>query len=237
MHLSPSLLFRRAVVTAALLALPAAFAGTERSAVQWLDSYYVNPQPDRFVPAMFELSRSGWFEADGRVPLAIGFVASVFQQNPERVDDWLHHCQALPPAHQRLIVSALWYSGHPKGAAYLAAYARTTGGEVRAGLARTLADTPDLHGAAVRSPSSAQLQWGVFLATGEAGPVRAILAALGSEGRIGSELRWSFAQQAARHDRAVAICRAELARQPNEVRETLRAVIHRAEQRSDPGSS
>lgn len=243
MHLTLPRFLRGALALAALAvvhprvsAQPDASAKSDVSAEHWLNSYYRHPRPERFVPAMFELSREGWFDEPGRVPVAIGFVASLFQQNPEQVDGWLRHCRALPPAHQRLIISALWYSGHAKGPVYLAAYARTTGPDVRAGLERALAAPADLHGAPVLSNTSAQLQWGVFLATGEAAPIRAILAALGTEGRVGSELRWALARHAQQHDRVLAICRAELDRQPNEVQGALRAVIHQAEARR-PGSS
>lgn len=224
----PPAFARGAAILAASVALVSLRAESPPPAETWLTQYYLDPQPEQFIPAIFELSRAGWFEQPGHVPLAIGFVASVFQQNPESVDGWLLHCRALPPVHQRLIIAALWYSGHAKGPVYLAAYSRITGAEVRDRLDRVLASPPALEGAAVVSRSSALLQWGVFLATGEAAPVRSNLAALRHQGRVAGDIRALLVQHVGQHARVREICRGELPRQPDEVREGLRRVIESA---------
>ena len=92
--------------------------------------------------------------------------------------------------------------------------------------------------AAVRSVTSLNLQWGAFLATGETTPMRSILAALGAgdNAQLSQSVRWSLAQNAVQHPRVLAICRDELSRQPNEIRETLRAVIHDSEARRQPST-
>ena len=225
-------------LVAGLLAFASgAHAATQPSAEAWLAHYYQQPAPDRVAPAIFELSRSGYFEQPGHVSLAIGFLASIFAQHPERVNEWMSVSRVLPVAHQRLLASALWYSGHPRGATELRALARSAAPEVRRELDAMLRSAaPSLAQADVRSEQSLNLQWGAFLATGEQAPVRHILAALGStdNSQLSQNVRWSLAQNAAQHERVLAICRDELARQPNAVRETLRAVINETEARHAP---
>ena len=208
-------------------AVPGRAAAT--SAEQWLTHYYQNPQPEQFVPAIFDLSHAGFFEQPGHVSLAIGFIAGVMTQNPDQIDQWLLFSRALPPAHQRLMVSALWYSGHPKGAAYLRAHARGVSPQLRAEIEQLLASGPALRDAPVLSASSLNLQWGAFLATGESQHVMNVLAALGSsDPGLSSAVRLALAEKAATHEKVQAICAEQLARQPEGVRDQLRAAMNDA---------
>lgn len=213
-------------------------AGDPTSAESWIRDYYQNPAPERFPSAVLELSRSGYFEQPGHVPLSIGFLASVLAKHPERADQWMRVSSVLPAAHQRILASALWYSGHPKGASRLLALARSASPTVRRDVQAVVNSTPDLRGAEVRSVTSLNLQWGAFLATGETAPVRNILAALATNDKtqLSQDVRWSLAKNAVQHPRVLAICRDELNRQPNEIRETLRAVINDSEARRQPST-
>jgi hypothetical protein len=233
----------RFITGSSLLALLFAFtlnasASQSSSAEAWLNNYYQNPAPERFESAVFELSRSGYFEKPGNVPLAIGFFASIFAEHPDRATEWMGVSRVLPVAHQRILASALWYSGHPRGAAHLRALAQSASPEIRRELQTLATKTPDLRGAGVQSVSSLNLQWGAFLASGEKTPVRNILAALGtnSDAQLSQNVRWSLAQNAVQHPLVLDICRDELNRQPNEIRETLRAVINDSEARRRPST-
>lgn len=235
-------LFKSSSLRSGLLALLLSFAtslsavASSSSAEQWLNNYYKNPAPERFTSAVLELSRNGYFDEAGHVPLAIGFMATVFSQNPDKVQSWLQFSHVLPVSHQRILISALWYSGNPKGADYLRAYARDCEPSLRTSLNALANTTPSLPNAEVSSVSSLNLQWGAFLANGETAPVRSILAALGNA-NLDQDVRWSLAQNAVQHERVLSICRDELSRQPNAVRETLRAVIHDAESKRSATSS
>lgn len=227
MRTSSSLRNRVLVLLLSFAAASSALASSP-SAEQWLNNYYQQPAPERFTSAMLELSRSGYFEEANHVPLAIGFIATVFAQNPDKVQSWLKVNQVLPVAHQRILISALWYSGNPKGADYLRSYSRDCDQSLRASINELLNSAPSVPNAPVQSVASLNLQWGAFLATGDTAPVRSILAALGSS-HLDQDVKWSLAQNAAQHERVLAICRDELSRQPNAVQETLRAVILDAE--------
>ncbi|HLP26739.1 MAG TPA: hypothetical protein VK477_13745 [Acidobacteriota bacterium] len=210
-----------------------ATAGAASSAETWLNHYYQNPNPDGLKSAVFQLSRDGFLDDDANVPLTIGFLSSVFAQNPARVDEWLAFGRDLPAAHQRIVIAAAWASGNPSGVAEFRRIAARSAAD-RDNLNALLAATPDLATAPVLSPSSLNAKWGSFLATGDRAPVQAILAALGNDDRsqFGQDVRWSLARNAAAHDRVLAICKDELVRQPNELRESLKAVIHQVENRT-----
>lgn len=221
---------------ASALLLTGARAAAPASAEAWLQHYYEKPAPAQFAASISELSRSGYFEQPGHVSLAIGFISAVFRENPKRVDEWMALNRDLPVSHQRLLIAALWYSGLPQGRDSLRNSARYCEPEIRQEIGGLLATRPSLNDAPVISASSLNLQWGVFLATGDSKPVRQILAALGTDGnsQLSQDVRWSLAQNAAQHDRVLAICRDELARQPNGIRETLRAVINESETHRAP---
>lgn len=208
-----------------------AFAKPNRDWAQWVEHYYEAPQPELVVPAVFALSQSGYFEAAGQPATAIGFLSSVFAQNPDKVAGWMRSFRDLPAAHQRLTVAALWYSGLPAGERALRASAHSTNDpELRADInrlvaqgARPVSETP------VLSESSLNLQWGAFLASGEQQHIINTLAALGSgESGLGSAAWNSLAQNAASHQRVYEICQAQLDNQPTAVRDQLRTALANA---------
>lgn len=95
------------------LALAAPALRAEVSAQAWLETYYLQPQPAALAARVQTLSREGFFERPGNVPLTIGFLATVFAQHPARVDAWLQELRSLPENHQRLLAAALWQAGTP----------------------------------------------------------------------------------------------------------------------------
>lgn len=213
-------------------ALVLSFAGPASAAPardwpQWLAHYYQAPQADQLVPAVYALSRSGYFEEAGQPATAIGFLSAVFAQNPAKVDGWMVDFRDLPVAHQRLVASALWYSGLPGSDRQLRALARQSTPELRAEVEQLLDQgSPTVAETPVRSESSLNLQWGAFLATGDQRHIVNALAALGSgEPGLSSAARFALAEKAAAHPRVYAICQAELARQPAGVRDQMRAAL------------
>lgn len=216
------------VFAAALVLASSLAARAEISAQAWLETYYLNPQPAELGRAVRALSREGYFEKPGHIAVGIGFLSTVFAQNPERVDGWLLEFNGLPLAHQRLIASALWQAGHPLGAQMLRMLGQDS--EIKADIQRlaerqsvSVADTP------VISPSSMNLQWGAFLASGNDRYVVNILDGIGNDHpELSSAARYALAQNAAAHPRVMEICRAQLSKQPNEVQSVLRAALNEA---------
>lgn len=209
-------------------AAPASAALTApRDWSQWVSHYYQAPQPDLIVPAVFGLSRAGYFEQAGQPSTAIGFLSSVFAQNPDKVDGWMVSFRDLPVSHQRIVASALWYSGLPNNERALQSLARHSTPEARAMIKALIAQgATDLRKTPVRSESSLNLQWGAFLASGEQQHIVNALAALGSrEPGLSATARFALAEKAAAHQRVYEICQAQMDQQPAAVRDQLRAAL------------
>jgi len=217
------------------------FAGQTNSSVngdKWLNRYYQNPQPSALPNVVYELSREGYFESSGQPAQAIGFFSTVFAQNPAMIDQWFAQFKGLPVKDQRVLASALWYSGNKQGERRLLEMSANSSEGVRSGINRmiaggnkSVAETP------VLSESSMNLQWGAFLASGNEKHITNILAAVGSgQPGITEAARISLAMNAATHPRVMEICRAQLDKQPNEVRSVLRAVLNDAETKRQPGN-
>jgi len=217
------------IILVAGLALATSLATrAEISARGRLESYYLNPQPAEIPGMIHALSRNGYFEQPGHIAIAIGFFGTVFAQNPDKVDQWLLELNGLPLAHHRLLASALWQAGNPIGSEMM----RVMGPDspAREGIAR-LAETPSrpVADTPVLSPSSMNLQWGAFLATGDAKYIKNVLAAIGTgQPGLDEAAHYALARDAAAHPRVLEICRAELGRQSTETQSVLSAAIDQA---------
>lgn len=211
----------------ALVLSVSAFAQTAQNWAAWVENYYLNPDADKVVPAVYALSRSGYFEQAGQPATAIGFLSAVFAKNPDKVAGWLQDFRDLPLSHQRLVASAAWYAGVPQGAEQLRALARGSNPAIRAEIESLLTwEQRSVRESAVLSKSSLELQWGAFLGSGDAKHVTNVLAALGSsEAALSSTARLALAEKALAHPRVYEICQAEIARQPAGVREELSTAL------------
>jgi hypothetical protein len=228
-----------ASVASIVLAFASSHASAENAGrwEQWLNSYYQHPQPEKVVQAAYGLDREGYFQQPGATATAIGFFSTVFAAHPEKVDGWFANFRNLPVSEQRIMASALWYSGNAKGEQKLVTLARSASPETRQEIEQLVAKPAmDVVSTPVQSDSSMNLQWGAFLASGEEQNVTNILAAIG-RGQIGDSARVSLAFNASQHDRVMQICRAQLDKQPNEVRSVLRAVINDAETKKQQPTS
>src|SRR3954469_17120504 len=122
---------------ASVVSVMLALAGSQASAEtagrweQWLNSYYQHPQPEKVVQAAYGLTHEGYFDQAGSVATAIGFFSTVFAANPDKVDSWFANFRELPISEQRMMASALWYSGNPKGESKLLALARSAAPDSR----------------------------------------------------------------------------------------------------------
>lgn len=218
---------KRVLATALFLAAPFA-ARAEISARAWLETYYLDPTPDELPRAIKRLSHDGYFDRNDQTAIAIGFIATIFARHPDRIEPWLAQLSGLPTRHNRLLAGALWQSGHPLGSDALRILGRNS--DLRAEIERVatlpaqlIRDTP------VRSASSMNLHWGAFLASGDERHIVSILEGIGlNEPSLTTSAQLALAENAAAHPRVLEICRAQLDRQPEEIRGVLRAALRSA---------
>jgi hypothetical protein len=219
--------------SASLVALSSARADQNQAAQpawQWVAQYYQNPRPDELVSAVYQLSRTGYFESVGQPATALGFFTTVFAQNPQSVPYWLAQTSNLPEAHRRVLAAAAWKSGSPAGARLLQQLAEAADADVRREVKQLIANGSEPVGnTPVLSPSSMNLQWGAFLASGDERYIINVFTALGSgQPGLASSARFALAMNAVAHPRVLEICRSQLDKQPEAVRSEIRAAINAA---------
>jgi hypothetical protein len=222
----------------ALAALSPAVRAADVSASssdRWMQQYYQNPRPDNFLTSIHTMSRQGELARPENVATSIGFLATVFAQNPQHVNYWLSQTATLPEADRRVIAAAAWQAGNPRGARLLREMSESASTETRQEIAQLLdRGAKPIQETPVLSESSMNLHWGAFLADGDDRHVLAVLSAFGSgERNLSSSARYSLAQNAAQHQRVMDICRAQLDKQPEPLREELRAALNSAGTRSN----
>lgn len=217
------MLFSAAQAAPTLPKLVAIESDAEYNTLKWVNQYYKNPQPDVLVKRVYVMSRMGYFEQEGQTAQAVGFFATIFAQNPTRVDAWFTEFRALPAAHQRLLAAAAWKANLPRGANRV----QTAPGASDAAVADLLSQKPaPLGETAVLSVASMNFEWGAFLASGNERHVINILTAVGSQTPgLTESARLSLAIRAGQDDRVMDICRAQLDSQPTEVKDFLRAAL------------
>ncbi len=222
------------VVAALALATVTLHAGV--SAQAWLETYYLNPQPAEVPRAIQRLSAEGYFDQPANVPIAIGFLSTIFAQNPKDVDGWLPQLNKLPLKHQRLLAASLWQAGHPLGAELIPLLGQFARNRKQLESLASM-PSPQILDTPVLSTSSMNLQWGAFLADGDERHLLAIFDAIGLDRPgVDAAARAALAQHAVDHPRVLEICRAQLDRQPEEVRGVLRAALNAAGPDAPPRS-
>ena len=193
----------------------------------WLNQYYENPRPQDFLSAVARLDESGYFEHQPTAT-SIGFFTDVFARNHEKVNTWLSHTAHLSDTTRRILAAAAWQAGHPQGARELRELAAHSSPQVRSQITQLLKREPvAVTETPVASVSSMNLRWGAFLASGDERHVTSILTALGSgEPSLTTAARYTLAQNAAKHDRVLRICQAEMEKQPEAIRAEIRAALN-----------
>ncbi|WP_324725987.1 hypothetical protein [Actomonas aquatica] len=196
---------------------------------EWLQHYFQNPQPERFVPAMYELSRTDYFGLPGHAMIGIGFVASLFRDNPDLIDEWLLYCRDLPVREARIVVAALWYSEYPKANEWLRLYASAVkNDDLRADLFRIADHPPSWSNQLADSRPALYLQWGRFLATGDEAVLHKIFETMPQVDDLSLRDRWWLACKMAEQDAAISWCLDHWDQQPLEVQANMELVLQAA---------
>jgi len=227
---------------AILLASAAAGASPQFSSVDdianWMTYYYRKPEPARVVEAITAASQKGLLAPDKAAPPIMGFIAGVIRKHPDGAADMVGKLATLPTAHQPVLVLAVWYSGHPNTRQLLTNLKQKMPAQSERidkaleGKPQLLTDIPLEQGAWVLDAL-----WGNFLATGDDAPVVRIISALEwmnskdvPKLRVGTNARWSLGGNAIQHPRVLEICKAQVLRQPQMVKQALVEVIAQAEE-------
>jgi len=76
----------------------------------WLESYYENPEPERFVEKVKEWSAEGSLSNPHAIPSLVAFMSRVLRENRESLRDWYDELAGLSPEEKQVFHTAMLYS-------------------------------------------------------------------------------------------------------------------------------
>jgi hypothetical protein len=86
----------------------------------WMMSYHLNPSPEEVPYMLSEINRIGLFEPHSRQYPFLGFASKLFQENPEKAEEWIQATDNFDEASKEVIYWSLWLSGVEGSQAILA---------------------------------------------------------------------------------------------------------------------
>lgn len=91
--------------------LSAQEAGVEKGEERdWLEFYYENPTPDRFITQMKDWAEDGTLDNDHAKPALIAFVSQLIRQNREKLAEWYSGLAGLDPKQMQVMHTAMLFS-------------------------------------------------------------------------------------------------------------------------------
>lgn len=134
----------------------------------WLEFYYENPTPERFVDQMKDWAEDGTLESDHAKPALIAFTSQVLRQNRERIEEWYDALSGLTPEQMQVIHTGMLFS-------------RTTEADDlmrdRFGKAyeEQKEETPKILELPLDRGDTMDMVWGFFYATGSEAAIRRVV--------------------------------------------------------------
>lgn len=216
------------IALTAISLIAASLSAQAASGQAQLESYYRHPNPDNIPSIVYSLSHDGYFDRDENVATSIGFLATVFAQNPDRIQAWMQNFRELPDRQQRLLAAALWQSGDARGQAAVRRLAPSS--PVAQDVTQLLnARYVPVAQRPVLTASSLNLQWGAFLASGDKQYVVNILQAAGNNDPVlDRAVAAVIAENAVSHPQVRDICRVQLPQLSVAARTEVRAALQAA---------
>ncbi|MGQ0711708.1 MAG: hypothetical protein ACT4NV_18390 [Rhodoferax sp.] len=152
------------------------------SAQDWITHYYRNPQPERFVAEVQDLSQGGRLSGPNTSALFSVFLGRVLAMHPEKTKEWMEQLADLQGKDRQALLRALQFSATPQASAYLK--------QQGDGAPFTQAP-PDIRSIQPTEAVQLDMLWADFFVTGDAPPVRQIVSALNYERYSGALDRYT----------------------------------------------
>jgi hypothetical protein len=156
-----------AVFIIALLGINLGFS--EESREDWMTFYYRAPSPDSFSKEVRAMADKGVLKRENAQAPIISFLSQVMAANPKRIQEWIDEASDLDEKQRDALLVAAWYSDTKEARDLfqkqnLDAYLKQK--------------APDILEIDVNNPSTLDMLWGYFMATGDSAPIRRIVSAL-----------------------------------------------------------
>ncbi len=78
--------------------------------IHWMTRYYQNPSPNEFINWLQQLSAEGLLRNEKKQFPFLGFAATVFNINADKVSEWIKVIDSFPKQDKKTILVALWLS-------------------------------------------------------------------------------------------------------------------------------
>lgn len=164
--------------TAAAAAIEPAAPAAVTIGTDWLDTYYLHPDPDQIETFMAYLQKEGLLLKKNAIPMEAGFFSRVFAANPTRVAGWAKATEAYSEAERMVFIMALSWSDVPEADEVLTAWGKGQGNFSQISLMAKLKEAPALGTLENPTPSEVAACAGAFFATGDASYIETLLRAV-----------------------------------------------------------
>jgi len=134
----------------------------------WLEYYYQEPTPGRFVDQMKSWAEDGTLDNEYAVPALIAFISQVIRQNKAELAGWYDSLAGLDPKHRQILHTGMLFSRTEEADELL----RERYGER---YDEQKEETPRILELPLDKRSTLDMLWGFFYATGSEGAIRRIV--------------------------------------------------------------
>lgn len=218
-------------------ALEPAFSKAE-SVLKWINDYRGQPEPDRLPDAVAAMGRHGMLRELEQAGLYTGFIAGVLGSNPDKAERLIARMFPMPPEDQVILVKAIAFSGLLEWKNTLSAFTERMPArnvlirQYLYGDAKTLWDLPLDDGS-----FALDCHWGYYFGSGSDRALERIVSTLAwtldqssvDKLTVGAMAKWTLASNSTRDKTLLDALKAQMNKQPENVRQPLRDVILAAE--------
>ena len=88
----------------------AAFCEEDETEKDWLEYYYQNPAPEKFVTEMKNWAEEGVLDNENAKPALIAFLSRVIRENRDQLTTWYSELAGLTPNQKQVLHTAMLYS-------------------------------------------------------------------------------------------------------------------------------
>jgi len=141
----------------------------EETGENWMTFYYKAPSPDAFSKEVLAMADRGLLKDENAQAPIIAFLSQVMSANPKRIPEWIDEASDLDEKQYNALLAAAWYSDTAEARDLFKKQERDAYLNEKA---------PDILVIDVNNPSTLDMLWGYFMATGDSAPVRRIVSAL-----------------------------------------------------------
>ncbi len=148
-------------------------AGAKQEAEEkdWLEFYYENPTPERFVQEMKNWAADGTLKNEFARPALIAFISQLIRQNKSELKGWFNELAGLTPDQKKVLYTAMLFSRTTEADELM----KEAFGDV---YEEQKQDTPKILDLPLDKRTTIDMLWGFYYATGSEHAIRRIILCL-----------------------------------------------------------